>query len=65
MIGLSTTDQSWKSALKVAPHAKGLARDGITESVTWVGENLGATAGEDGNIECVTSCNLTKPAINL
>jgi len=42
----------------------GLAHEGTVKSVIWVAENLGVTAGEDGNIKCVTSCNLTKPLID-
>lgn len=42
----------------------GLAHEGTVKSVIWVAENLGVTAGEDGNIKCVTSCNLTKPVID-
>ena len=42
----------------------GLAHEGTLKSVIWVGENLGVTAGEDGNIKCVASCDSTKPVID-
>lgn len=35
----------------------GLAHEGTVKSVVWVADNLGVTAGEDGNVKCVTSSN--------
>ena len=34
----------------------GLAHEGTVKSVVWVADNLGVTAGEDGNVKCVMSC---------
>lgn len=35
----------------------GLTHEGTVKSVVWVADNLGVTAGEDGNVKCVTSSN--------